>query len=162
MAPAASNYVGFYFYVRASRWFLFPPATNKWRPGASNHVQRRTYMASSHPSRPDFFATLTSTVLPFSLLAQVSETLADFRLYRRNLKSTEYTFVTPNAAPTQPAMLASVIQSPMSLKHYAKQEDVFQLAANLAEKIMKKPCLSGRQQGFSRCSCCPCYQPDEC
>jgi death-on-curing family protein len=45
--------------------------------------------------------------------------------------------VTPNAAPTQPAMLESAIQSPMNLKHYAKQEDVFQLAANLAEKFMK-------------------------
>jgi death-on-curing family protein len=34
-------------------------------------------------------------------------------------------------------MLDSAIHSPMNMKHYAKEEDVFQLAANLAEKIMK-------------------------
>lgn len=46
-------------------------------------------------------------------------------------------FVVPNAVPVQPNMLESAIHSPMNMKHYAKQEDVFQLAANLAEKIMK-------------------------
>lgn len=45
--------------------------------------------------------------------------------------------VIPNAVPVQPSMLESAIHSPMSMKHYAKVEDVFQLAANLAEKIMK-------------------------
>ncbi|EEQ33524.1 hypothetical protein McanMca71_004700 [Microsporum canis] len=39
--------------------------------------------------------------------------------------------------PTQPNLLESALHSPMNLKHYAKQEDVFQLAANLAEKIMR-------------------------
>jgi death-on-curing family protein len=46
-------------------------------------------------------------------------------------------FVAPNAAPTQPGLLESAVHSPMNMKHYAKEEDVFQLAANLAEKIMK-------------------------
>ncbi|KAJ6018381.1 hypothetical protein N7499_003695 [Penicillium canescens] len=45
-------------------------------------------------------------------------------------------FVVPNAVPVQPNMLESAIHSPMNMKHYAKEEDVFQLAANLAEKIM--------------------------
>lgn len=39
--------------------------------------------------------------------------------------------------PTQPAMLESAVVSPMNVKHYAKQENIFQLAANLSEKIMK-------------------------
>lgn len=41
------------------------------------------------------------------------------------------------AQPSQPAMLDSAIASPMNIKHYQKEENVFQLAANLAEKIMK-------------------------
>lgn len=45
--------------------------------------------------------------------------------------------VIPDAVPTQPSMLESAVHSPMNLKHYGKMEDVFQLAANLAEKIMK-------------------------
>lgn len=45
--------------------------------------------------------------------------------------------ITLDTVPTQRDMLESAIYSPMNLKHYAKQEDVFQLAANLAEKIMK-------------------------
>lgn len=39
--------------------------------------------------------------------------------------------------PTQPDMLESAIHSPMNMKHYGKVEDVFQLASNFAEKIMK-------------------------
>ncbi|KAJ5678681.1 DOC family protein [Penicillium macrosclerotiorum] len=46
-------------------------------------------------------------------------------------------FVVANAVPTQPGMLESAADSPKNMKHYAKQEDIFQLAANLAEKIMK-------------------------
>ncbi|RAL09230.1 type II toxin-antitoxin system death-on-curing family toxin [Aspergillus homomorphus CBS 101889] len=45
--------------------------------------------------------------------------------------------VISNAVPTQTGLLESVVPSPMNLKHYAKVEDVFQLAANLAEKLMK-------------------------
>lgn len=41
------------------------------------------------------------------------------------------------AQPSQPAMLESAVNSPMNIKHYEKEENVFQLAANLAEKIMK-------------------------
>ncbi|KFY88427.1 hypothetical protein V498_06794 [Pseudogymnoascus sp. VKM F-4517 (FW-2822)] len=41
------------------------------------------------------------------------------------------------AQPSQPAMLDSAIASPMNIKHYQKEENIFQLAANLAEKIMK-------------------------
>ncbi|CAL5866403.1 uncharacterized protein PFLUO_LOCUS611 [Penicillium psychrofluorescens] len=46
-------------------------------------------------------------------------------------------FVVPNAVPVQPSMLEFVVHSPMNMKYYAKEEDVFRLAANLAEKIMK-------------------------
>ncbi|KKK16100.1 hypothetical protein P175DRAFT_0552857 [Aspergillus ochraceoroseus IBT 24754] len=46
-------------------------------------------------------------------------------------------FVVPNAVPAQPSLLESAVHSPMNMKHYAKEDDVFQLAANLAEKIMK-------------------------
>ncbi len=46
-------------------------------------------------------------------------------------------FVAPNAVPSQPSMLESAVNSPMNMKHYAKEKDIFKLAANLAEKIMK-------------------------
>jgi len=39
--------------------------------------------------------------------------------------------------PSQPAMLESAIMSPMNTKHYEKEENIYQLAANLAERIMK-------------------------
>ncbi|KAL2819485.1 DOC family protein [Aspergillus granulosus] len=45
--------------------------------------------------------------------------------------------VVPNAIPTQPSLLESAAHSPMNMKYYAKEEDIFQLAANLAEKIIK-------------------------
>lgn len=35
-------------------------------------------------------------------------------------------------------MLESAVYSPINMKHYANEEDIFQLAANLAEKIMKR------------------------
>ena len=46
-------------------------------------------------------------------------------------------FVTPYVVPTQQGMLESAIHSPINLKHHGQVEDVFQLATNLAEKIMK-------------------------
>lgn len=42
-----------------------------------------------------------------------------------------------NRQPSQPAMLDSAVNSPMNIKYYEKEENLFQLAANLAEKIMK-------------------------
>ncbi|KAK2758248.1 hypothetical protein FQN54_004093 [Arachnomyces sp. PD_36] len=47
-------------------------------------------------------------------------------------------FISPNnAVPTQPSMLDSALHSPRNMNHYANQNDIFQLAANLSEKIMK-------------------------
>ena len=46
-------------------------------------------------------------------------------------------WVNPNAQPTQPIMLDSAVQSPINIKYYTNQQNVFQLAANLSEKIMK-------------------------
>ena len=46
-------------------------------------------------------------------------------------------WVNPNAQPTQPIMLGSAVQSPMNIKYYTNQQNVFQLAASLSEKIMK-------------------------
>lgn len=65
---------------------------------------------------------MASKTLRFLTVAQVQ------RLHAR--------WVLPTAAPIQLSMLESAIHSPMNMKHYAKEEDVFQLAANLAEKIM--------------------------
>ena len=39
--------------------------------------------------------------------------------------------------PTQPALLESAVQSPLNIKYYNNQQDLFQLAAALSEKIMK-------------------------
>lgn len=42
-----------------------------------------------------------------------------------------------NAQPTQPSMLESAVQSPISMKYYTNQQNVFLLAASLSQKIMK-------------------------
>jgi death-on-curing family protein len=42
-----------------------------------------------------------------------------------------------SAQPTQPSMLESAVQSPINIKHYTNEQNVFQLAASLTEKIMK-------------------------
>lgn len=41
------------------------------------------------------------------------------------------------AEPSQPAMLESAAASPVNIKYYENEQNVFQLAAHLAEKIMK-------------------------
>ena len=46
-------------------------------------------------------------------------------------------WVSPKLEPSQPHMLESAVNSPINLKHYANQNDIFQLAASLSEKIMK-------------------------
>jgi death-on-curing family protein len=46
------------------------------------------------------------------------------------------TFVA-NALPTQEALLESAVNSPMNIKHYNQQDDVFVLAAELAVKLIK-------------------------
>ncbi|MCJ1381221.1 hypothetical protein MMC17_004330 [Xylographa soralifera] len=46
------------------------------------------------------------------------------------------TYVT-NAQPTQPALLDSAVGSPINIKYYEQQQDLFQLAASLTEKIVK-------------------------
>jgi death-on-curing family protein len=42
-----------------------------------------------------------------------------------------------NAHPSQPYLLESAVQSPMNIKHYNNEQNLFQLAASLSEKIMK-------------------------
>ncbi|KAK2764296.1 hypothetical protein FQN54_008988 [Arachnomyces sp. PD_36] len=46
-------------------------------------------------------------------------------------------WISASAQPSQPHLLESAINSPMSVKYYTNQDNVFQLAANLSEKIMK-------------------------
>ncbi|MCJ1395220.1 hypothetical protein MMC18_008103 [Xylographa bjoerkii] len=46
------------------------------------------------------------------------------------------TYVT-NAQPTHPALLDSAVGSPIIIKYYEQQQDLFQLAASLTEKIIK-------------------------
>jgi prophage maintenance system killer protein len=48
-----------------------------------------------------------------------------------------YVSLIANAAPTQPGLLDSAVASPLNVKHYSGQNDLFQRAANLSEKIMK-------------------------
>lgn len=47
------------------------------------------------------------------------------------------TFVDKRAKPTQPELLESAIAAPVNIKHYQAGDNIFQLAANLADKIMK-------------------------
>ncbi|KAF3901318.1 Fido domain-containing protein [Trichophyton interdigitale] len=53
------------------------------------------------------------------------------------VKRLHATIISPNTVPTQPNLLESAVHSPMNLNHYTGQEDIFQLAANLSEKIMR-------------------------
>ncbi|PVI01538.1 DOC family protein [Periconia macrospinosa] len=39
--------------------------------------------------------------------------------------------------PTQPSLLESAVQSPINIKHYTNQQNLFQLAGALSEKIIK-------------------------
>lgn len=41
------------------------------------------------------------------------------------------------AVPTQPAMLDSAVYAPINKRHYEQEQDVFRLAATLAERIMR-------------------------
>lgn len=45
--------------------------------------------------------------------------------------------ITPTFTLSQPHMLSSAVDSPINIKHYTKEENVFTLAANLSEKLMK-------------------------
>lgn len=45
--------------------------------------------------------------------------------------------VIPHGRPTQPDLLESAVQSPINIKYYSNENDLFTLAANLSEKIMK-------------------------
>jgi death-on-curing family protein len=47
------------------------------------------------------------------------------------------TLIIANAQPTQPALLESAVQSPLNIMYYSNQQNLFQLAASLSEKIMK-------------------------
>lgn len=51
------------------------------------------------------------------------------RLYAR--------YINRNGILTQPSMLESATHSPVILQHYTNQNDIFQLAGNLTEKIIK-------------------------
>ncbi|RFU29254.1 hypothetical protein B7463_g7090, partial [Scytalidium lignicola] len=46
-------------------------------------------------------------------------------------------FINSAAKPSQLSMPESATHSPMNLEYYEQQQDIFQLAANLATKIMK-------------------------
>lgn len=45
--------------------------------------------------------------------------------------------VVQNGHPTQPELLESAATSPMNVNHYEQTDDIFKLAANLSEKIIK-------------------------
>jgi prophage maintenance system killer protein len=40
-------------------------------------------------------------------------------------------------SPSQPPLLESALSSPINIRHYTKEQNVFLLAANLAEKLIK-------------------------
>lgn len=52
------------------------------------------------------------------------------------VKRLHNTLVT-STQPTQPSLLESAVQSPLNIKYYNNQQNLFQLAAALSEKIMK-------------------------
>jgi hypothetical protein len=61
-------------------------------------------------------------------------------------------WVNPNAQPTQPIMLDSAVQSPINIKYYTNQQNVFQLAAKPLRKDYEESRLPGWKQTHSACS----------
>ncbi|KAF2241824.1 DOC family protein [Trematosphaeria pertusa] len=60
-----------------------------------------------------------------------------YRFLSANQVQRLYTTYIANTSPSQPALLESAITSPMNIKHYGGQQDLFVLAGELATKIMK-------------------------
>jgi death-on-curing family protein len=54
-----------------------------------------------------------------------------------NLVKRLYLSTILDAQPTQPALLESAVNSPINIKHYNQQDNIFVLAAELASKIIK-------------------------
>jgi hypothetical protein len=62
-----------------------------------------------------------------------------------------------NGAPTQPGLLDSAVTSPVNVKCYGSQDNLFQLAASLSEKIMKNHAFQdGNKRTIVRSSISSC------
>ncbi|KAI9758135.1 MAG: hypothetical protein M1815_005023 [Lichina confinis] len=59
------------------------------------------------------------------------------RFLSANVVQRVYSSLIANAKPTQPNLLESAVASPMNRKYYEGQENLYQLAASLSEKIIK-------------------------
>ncbi|KAL9621524.1 MAG: hypothetical protein Q9160_004054 [Pyrenula sp. 1 TL-2023] len=64
-------------------------------------------------------------------------TRAFFFLTSAQVQRLHMLYITKNPNLQQPNLLESAVHSPTNQRHYGNQQDVFQLAANLSEKIMK-------------------------
>jgi death-on-curing family protein len=64
----------------------------------------------------------------------------------RQIQRIHQIYVSQNPA-TQPELLDSASNGPMNAKHYGNQDNVFQLAANLSDKLMRNhPFLDGNKR----------------
>lgn len=58
-----------------------------------------------------------------------------------------YTSSIASFTPTQPRLLDSAVDSPKKVQHYGSEKNLFQLEANLSEKIMKNhACQDGNKR----------------
>ncbi|KAF1962573.1 DOC family protein [Byssothecium circinans] len=90
-------------------------------------MQRYRFQIHFHPPQlhqPDTVSTKASAVKKFRFLTAAQ------------VKRLHGTLIA-DAQPTQPSLLESAVQSPMNTKYYNNQQNLFQLAASLSEKIMK-------------------------
>ncbi|KAF1358856.1 hypothetical protein EJ07DRAFT_20704, partial [Lizonia empirigonia] len=60
-----------------------------------------------------------------------------YRFLTANQVKRLYTTFIADLEPTQPNLLESAVQSPMNIKYYANQNDLFALAGDFSTKIMK-------------------------
>ncbi|PSN61093.1 DOC family protein [Corynespora cassiicola Philippines] len=65
-----------------------------------------------------------------------------YRFLSANQVKRIYALAISNSVPTQPTLLESAVQSPMTTKYYEKQEDIYVLAGILSTKIMKNHAFS--------------------
>ena len=58
-------------------------------------------------------------------------------LTSKQVQRLHISWINPHGPLSQPGMLESAVHSPINLEHYSRQQNPFQLAADLSEKVMR-------------------------
>ncbi|MCJ1345140.1 hypothetical protein MMC31_003345 [Peltigera leucophlebia] len=98
-------------------------------------------MSFSKPKCPSYSSVrcYVSVALKSNLILEMASSISQkaYRFLSSAQVQRLYTSTIASASPTQPRLLDSAIDSPKNVNHYGREENLFQLAANLSEKVMK-------------------------